>query len=636
MNKIFTIIILILVSYNGYSQDEDTKKADKHFARLEFVDAAKAYEKLVVSGKGNIYVHRQLAECYYNVFNTIEAERWLARTLQESEEPELVYKYSQILKANMKYEESNNWMKRFAELVPNDIRAKLFLENPDYLPIILGQVKKFHINTIDELNTEYSEFGGTVKNGLLYFVSSRNISRKNYSWNDQPFLDLYSANISEDGDIQNPNLLPNVINTQHHEGLVTFSPDGKTMYFARESFFDNDFVKDPESNDKQGSLKLYSSSLLSDGWSTVTPLPINNLEYSVKNPSLSSDGKTLFFASDMPNGYGGFDIYKVQLNEDGSFGEPVNLGGIVNTASQEMFPFIGDNDVLYFSSDGHLGLGGLDVFFTKETNGKYAPIRNAGTPLNSNADDFAISFTSGSDLGFVSSNRQEGKGSDDLYAIKKTEPICDVMISVRVSDKETGENILGANVGVYDKSGKLISTIISNNEGVSEFRIPCETDIKVSAIMPEYENGSADIPATSAIKKDVTILLSPIENLINDEIISLNPIYFEYNKWNITPKAAFELDQLVSLMEKYPDMVVALTAHTDNIGSSGFNQKLSDKRAKTTAQYVISKGIDKTRISGEGKGENEPKVDCGNNCSDEDNQMNRRSEFVIVSGNPNS
>ncbi|MBT8272010.1 MAG: OmpA family protein [Bacteroidia bacterium] len=636
MKKLSTLFIIALVSSLSLTaQNKNTKKADKHFNRLEFVDAAENYLKLVTDGKGDAYVYTQLAECYYNIFNTVEAERWYAKALAESESPETIYRYSQMLKANGKYDESNEWMDKFADMRPGDDRALAFRKNPDYLPKLLEKGKKFNVQNLP-LNSENSDFGGRIGNGKLYITSARNDKRKTYGWNAEPFLDIYEFTIADDGSYVAEALLSDKINSRYHEGLVSFAQDGKVMYFSRESHFDNLFVKDSVTRNKMGVLNLYRSNLLSDGWSDADPLPFNSTNYSVKNPSVSSDGKTLYFASDMPGGFGNFDLYKVSIGEDGSFGEPKNLGQKVNTEGQEMFPFISNNGTLYFSSDGHLGLGGMDVFHTKEIDGKMAPIRNTGVPLNSNADDFAFSIDEETGEGFVSSNREGGVGSDDIYAIKLLQPLCDVLIAANVTDSKTGNPLSGAIVSIVDDQGNRVSSKATNADGLAEFMVECDTDTKLEVTMDDYESSLTDVEGTNEEEVMVEIALNPIEQILVDDRVELNPIYFDYDKSNITAKAAFELDKLVQVMNKFPEMVINVQSHTDSRGSKYYNQGLSERRALTTVQYVISKGIDEARISGEGKGENEPKVDCGANCSEDDHQMNRRSEFIITGGNPNS
>lgn len=617
------------------AQNSKTKKADKYFNRLEFVKAAEKYLDLALDGNGDAYVYGQLAECYYNVFNTVEAERWYEKALETSENPEMIYKYSQMLKANGKYDISNQMMDKFASMRPGDDRATAYKRNPDYLPKILEKGKKFNVQNLD-INSEVSDFGGIVKNGKLYLTSARNSTRKNYGWNQEPFLDIYEFTISEDGSYIGESLLGKNINTKYHEGVVSFSTDGKTMYFSRESYYDDLYLKDSLSRNKQSVLNLYYSSLLSDGWSEATPVAFNSENYSVKNPAVSADGKTLYFASDMPNGYGNFDIYKAPINEDGSVGEPMNLGQKVNTEGQEMFPYSSSNGSLYFSSDGHLGLGGMDVFYTKEIDGKMAPIRNVGVPVNSNADDFAFIIDEESEEGFVSSNREGGKGSDDVYAVKKLQPICDVLVAASVTDAETGSPLKGASVALKDMEGNLLSTKATDANGVAEFIIECDTDTVMEVILDGYESAQMEVEGTNEEEVSVNVAMNKIEEIIEDNKVVLEPIYFDFDKSNITAPAAFELDKLVQIMNKYPEMVIKVESHTDIRGNDTYNQLLSDRRARTTVQYVISKGIDEARISGEGKGESELKVDCGSGCTDEEHQMNRRSEFIITSGNPSS
>jgi outer membrane protein OmpA-like peptidoglycan-associated protein/tetratricopeptide (TPR) repeat protein len=613
------------------AQNKDTKKADKQFAQYEFVKAIESYNKLVDKGEADAYVYAQLAESYYNIFNTEAAERWYAKALETSDKPEMVYKYSQMLKANGKYEASNVQMEKFASMRPSDHRAAAFRKNPNYLPKILEQGKKFNVQNAD-FNSEQSDFGGIMNDGKLYITSGRNDSRKTYGWNDQPFLDIYTITKNTDDTFQEAELVNNKINTKYHEGLVSFSPDGKTMYFSRESFYEKDFQKDSLSNRKFSQLYLFKATKLGTDWDTVETLSVNSENYSVKNPAVSADGKTLYFASDMPGGFGGFDIYKAPINNDGTLGEAVNLGQKVNTEGQEMFPYVSSNNTLYFSSTGHLGLGGLDVFYTKEIDGKMAPIRNLGIPINSNGDDFAFTIDEDKDEGFVSSNRDGGKGSDDVYSFKKLQPLCDVLITTTVLDDKTREPLSGASVSLFDAEGNKVVSKTTNAEGVVEFIVECEEDTELEVVMDGFDSKKVQVKGTNEEENNVQISLDPIEKLIAAETIDLAPIFFEFDQSNITAQAAFELDKLVQIMTKYPEMVIKATSHTDNRGPDSYNNALSERRAKTTVQYVISKGIDEARISGEGKGETEPKVNCATGCTKEQHAENRRSEFIIVTG----
>lgn len=640
MKNIFTFIALTFLSITTIdAQDKSSKKADKQFSKLEFVKAAESYKKLINNGKSSDYVVAQLAECYYNIFNTVEAEKWYATLAEDSSDPDIIFKYSQMLKANGKYKLSNKWMNKFVELRPADNRATSFLKNPTYLPKIISKGKRFNVQNLD-INSEYSDFGGALNNNKLYITSSRNTvglfdlgrwitQRISYGWNNEPYLDIYSFDVTDSGSYLNEDYLGSNINTKYHEGLASFDNEGN-MYISRESFYENEYVKDPESNNITSLIGIYK---ISKGEKNVVALNINSVEYSVKNPSISSDGKTLYFSSDMPGGFGNFDIYRGDIDENGNINNVENLGQKVNTEGQEMFPFIGDKNNLYFSSDSQLGLGGLDVFFTKEVDGKWASVRNVGIPVNSNADDFAFSMNEATGEGFVSSNRSGGKGSDDIYSIKRLIPICDVLLTANVMDAKTKLGIDSATTSISDKEGNIASTKTSSNEGVSEFMLVCDEAGKLIVSKEGYNSKIVDLKMSSEEFTSINIMLDPIEKIIVAEKIELNEIYFDFDKSNIKAEAAFELDKLVQIMNKYPEMTVSIESHTDSKGPSSYNQRLSEKRAKTTSQYVISKGIDSSRLSSAGKGESSPVVDC-TNCSKDEDQLNRRSEFIITAGNP--
>ena len=640
MKNIFTFIALTFLSITTIdAQDKSSKKADKQFSKLEFVKAAESYKKLINNGKSSDYVVAQLAECYYNIFNTVEAEKWYATLAEDSSDPDIIFKYSQMLKANGKYKLSNKWMNKFVELRPADNRATSFLKNPTYLPKIISKGKRFNVQNLD-INSEYSDFGGALNNNKLYITSSRNTvglfdlgrwitQRISYGWNNEPYLDIYSFDVTDSGSYLNEDYLGSNINTKYHEGLASFDNEGN-MYISRESFYENEYVKDPESNNITSLIGIYK---ISKGEKNVVALNINSVEYSVKNPSISSDGKTLYFSSDMPGGFGNFDIYRGDIDENGNINNVENLGQKVNTEGQEMFPFIGDKNNLYFSSDSQLGLGGLDVFFTKEVDGKWASARNVGIPVNSNADDFAFSMNEDTGEGFVSSNRSGGKGSDDIYSIKRLIPICDVLLTANVMDAKTKLGIDSATTSISDNEGNIASTKTSSNEGVSEFMLVCDEAGKLIVSKEGYNSKIVDLKMSSEEFTSINVMLDPIEKIIVAEKIELNTIYFDFDKSNIKAEAAFELDKLVQIMNKYPEMTVSIESHTDSKGPSSYNQRLSERRAKTTSQYVISKGIDSSRLSSGGKGESSPIVDC-TNCSKEEDQLNRRSEFIITAGNP--
>ena len=629
MKNILTLLIITLISFsNLVAQNNSTKKADRLFDRFEFVKAAEEYLKLANDEANDYYVISRLADSYYNIFDTKNAEKWFEKIVEEND-IEIIYKYTQMLKANGKYKESNIWMTKFSEMKPYDSRAVAFRNTPNYIDKIVEKGKKFNIQNLS-INSEYSDFGSTMFNNKLYFISSEEpgFLEKPYSWSNEGFLNIYSSYINENG-----SYLERVefddLNSKYHEGVITFMADGNTAYFTRESYFEKEYEKSEDSKTKYSQLYIYRASKQNGKWSSIESLKINDQNYSNKNPMIGPKGEYLYFSSNMPGGYGQYDIYKAKINEDGSIGDPLNLGQKINTEGQEGFPFMSEDKIIYFSSDGHLGLGGLDVFYSKNIDAKWSNVRNVGIPVNSGADDFA--FMINGDDGYISSNRPGGVGKDDIYAIKKIMPLCDILFTTNIIDSKTKESISSATTSISDNTGIIDNTKITSEKGLAEFMLECEDEIQLMVSKTGYESKMLDLKFSDIDPPVLDVYLNPIEEIIVEEKIILNPIYFDFDKSNITNKAAFELDKLVAIMEKYPDMIIRAESHTDSRGPASYNKGLSDRRAKSTAQYVISKGISEERISGVGKGEEEPNVDCSQGCSKEEHAQNRRSEFIIVS-----
>ena len=629
MKKLYTFLLLIAVSTAvTTAQNKDTKKADQLYERLQYTDAAEAYQKLLKKGKGSSYVFQQLGNSYYYINDTKKAETYYKRVARGRKvDAEIVYNYAQTLKANGKFSEYNTWMKTFAEMKPEDSRAKKFMENPNYIPLIMDEVQRYSATNLEEINSEYSDFGAFMMGKDFYFSSARNTKRKKYGWNEQPYLDIYKAT-DVGGTIKNATLLGSTdVNTKYHESTVAISPDGKRMYFDRNDYFEGDYDKSSEGVNQ---INLYYAELIDGQWKGIQSVPWNNDEYSVGHPALSPDGNTLYFASDMPGGQGMSDLYKVSVNSDGTFGTPQSLGSTINTEGKEVFPSVDSNGTLYFSSDGHLGIGLLDVFMAEANGSGFGKVKNMGTGVNSADDDFAFVFDPSTMTGFVSSNRSGGKGSDDIYAIKELEIACEVTINVTVLNEYTDGPIAGARVDMYDEFENNLSSRTTGEDGSASFLAECDKGHVLQGIMNDFESNAVVVDAASDTEVDVVIRLRPIEAIIVDDRVVLNPIFFDLDKHNIKPQAAFELDKLVAIMKKYPRMKIKVESHTDNRGSDAYNLDLSERRAQSTVQYVISQGIDKSRISGEGKGENDPEFACGTNCTEEQHAKNRRSEFIIV------
>ena len=654
MKKILTLLIVALFGLSSnFAQNNSTKKADKLFDRLEYVKAAEEYLKLAEKSSDN-YVIGRLADAYYNIFNTKDAEKWYAKIVNDNPDAEIVFRYSEMLKANGKYKESNVWMSKFSEMKPYDTRAIAFRNTPNYLDKIIKKGKRFNVQNLKDVNTVSSDFGAFTFDNALYLTSgrkqrgSKNKKYDNYSADEEYVLDVFKYDVINDVYI-NENPLE-AINTKYHEGIIAFSPSGDTMYFARETYYSKSYYKDSivknGSTNKQISvINLYRATRctkkeitwknngncnFNKGWN-VSELEINSAYYSMKNPALSCDGKTLYFSSDMPGGFGNYDIYKSEIKKDGGLGKPINLGQQINTEEQEVFPHMCCDDTLYFSSNGHLGLGGLDVFYSKNVDGKWSNVRNVGLPVNSNSDDFAFKMGEDCTNGFVSSNRSGGLGSDDVYAVKKIKPLCDILLESIVVDSKTDLPIDAALTSIKDNTGIINNSKETSQDGLVDYMFECEDEIQLLVSKEGYESKMIDIKLLDIDPPLLKIKLDPIKELIIEEKIVLNPIYFEFDKANITNQAAFELDKLVAIMMEYPDMIIRVESYTDSRGPASYNKFLSDKRAKSTAQYVISKGIDENRISGVGMGEEDPKIDCTSGCSKDDHAKNRRSEFIIVS-----
>jgi len=604
------------------AQNKDTKKADKLFKQFDYYDAAEEYLKLAENGKGDGYVHKQLADSYFNMFNAAEASRWYAKAVETPQDAETYFQYAQMLKAQGKYEEANKQMKQFAAKAPNDQRAKQFNDNPNYLPKLLDKQKQYDLKALD-LNSDKSDFGAFLLDNSLYFASARNGARKNYGWTDQPFLDIYKANYNLDGTITNAELVADV-NSKWHDGPATLTTDGNTMYFASESFLEKSFEKDKIDNKKLkiSQVNLFKASNINGKWSNITVLPFCGSEYSTGNPFLSKDGKTLYFSSNMPGSIGGNDVWKVAVNQDGSFGTPENMGTKINTEGDESFPSVSeDNKIFYFASSGRQGFGGYDLFMYDMSKGESV---NMGKPINSEKDDFSFSFHKEKNIGFISSNRS---GVDNIYLAT---PVCGVEIMTIVTDAKTGAILANAKVAIVDEKKNVIATETSNAKGEVTYYVECDKNYTVQASKDGYESNTFPVAASKGGQKKVDAPLNPIDVIVTDTEVVLKPIFFEFNKSNITQDGAFELDKLVQVMQNNQDMVIMAKSHTDNRGSDVYNLRLSDSRAKSTIQYIISKGISKDRISAKGMGETEPKVDCKEECTEEQYATNRRSEFLIV------
>ncbi|MBP2283249.1 outer membrane protein OmpA-like peptidoglycan-associated protein [Flavobacterium sp. CG_23.5] len=621
MKKITIILFFVLTCISLTAQNKDTKNADKLFGSYEYASAAKEYLSLVEKGSSDSYVYKQLGDCYYNMSNTVEAEKWYSKAIESKQDAETHYNYAQMLKSNGKYVESDDQMKVFVVMSPTDRRAIEFNNNRDYLAKLKNKEKLFDVNKI-ALNSEKSDFGAALYGNVIYFASARDETNKVYGWNNEPFLDLYESNYNEvDGTYSEPTAISE-LNTVYHEGPLTMTKDGNTVYFSSESFNEKLFVKDRTKKLKFGQVSLFKAVNDNGKWTSITPLPFNSKNYSTGNPSIDKEGKTLYFASNMPGSIGGTDIWKVAVNVDGSFGTPENLGDKINTVGDENFPFISDEGILYFSSNGLMGFGGLDVFYA-DLNKNETPT-NMGSPVNTEKDDFSFTFNKDKNIGYLSSNRS---GTDHIY---NSIPVCKSEMSTIVKNSKTGALLANSRVVFLDADKNVLDTKTTNDQGEALYNTSCQNQFSINVYKDGFVTKSFPLAKIEKGKQTMEALIDPIEMIVTETEIILKPIYFDNNKSVITPQGAAELDKLAYAMSQNDKLVIYIKAHTDSRGTDEYNIDLSQRRANSTVQYLISKGITADKLSAKGFGESELKIDCKENCTEEEHALNRRSEFMIV------
>lgn len=635
MKTNFLILLLVFCTSSLFAQK---KLADKFFSNYGYVKASELYEKALENGDDSEHVLTRLGDCYYNNSNSEKAAYWYGKAANKFDiNTEHLYKYIQSLKSIGDYSEADKWLKIFIAIQNGDSRITDYDANNSTKYDELNNVDEKQIIEITNLpfNSKYSDFGSFKFNNQLIFASARGDDEaKKYTWNKEPFLDLYQVKIEENPESIEfgiPELLQaSKINTAFHEASVTISNDGKTMYFTR----DNVTRKNKLDYDKKGTshLKIYKTSLIDGTWKNIVELPFNDEVYSTGHPALSVDNKKLYFVSDREGGLGQTDIYEVDILEDNKFSEPENLGKKINTMGREMFPFVSKDSTFYFSSDGHLNLGLLDIFKSNHIKDSIAEPKNLGAPFNSGYDDFAFFGMSDKEnqTGYFSSNRPGGIGNDDIYSFNAYR--CSQIITGIVMDSISNLVLADVSVKLINKVGKVINKIQTNENGAYSFEVDCDQKYTVFAEKPNYKEYHKDI-VTNLEKEKINEHNIYLQSLIRGNQIVINPIFFDYDKWNIRTDAQYELENIVDILRLKPDMVIKIESHTDSRGRDKYNLKLSNKRAKSTQDYIVSRGIAPERIeSAIGFGENQLLNKCSNGvkCSPEQHQNNRRSYFYIV------
>ncbi|TRW23538.1 OmpA family protein [Flavobacterium zepuense] len=617
---------LVLCATVTFAQSK-LKKADNLFANLAYIDAAKAYEDYfttVDNPKPQSLINA--AESNYYTGNTGKAVMYYEKYIESGvivEGANIDLHYSQALRMEKKYDQAD--LVLFSMYKHDENRVQELTKQKTYLDSINGKPEKFELKNLAS-NTAMADFGTVFYNKQVVFTSAKDSVRngaKVYDWNGQPYLSIFIADRNADGTFSNEKKFLNNAQTGYHNAAVGFSPNLKTVYVS----VNNVDKQDKLQNSKKGTnnIQLVYGEIQGDRLTKKQTAPFNSADYSVGQPAVSSDGKWLYFVSDMPGGYGATDIYYCKLYPDGALGTPKNAGPQINTQGREMFPYY-DGGTLYFSSDGHYGMGGLDVFKSTLADDSYTLPQNLGKPVNSNRDDFAY-IINNEGWGYVSSNREGGRGDDDIYYFTPKDVTCEQVITGKVTNKKSGEPIQGVQIKA-NVAGSAVSTA-SDKEGVYSITIPCDAKPDVTAALEGYTTNKPDANGNVELQayKDLVKLEDNVEK------VDINPIYFDFDQYYITPQAATELDKVVFVMQHFPDVVIKIESHTDSRGKDDYNLRLSDDRAKSTYSYIVSKGIDPKRIeSVKGYGETQLRNKCSNDvpCTDEEHQLNRRSDFIIV------
>jgi outer membrane protein OmpA-like peptidoglycan-associated protein/tetratricopeptide (TPR) repeat protein len=647
--KIKVIVLLILSFTSVLAQKTKLATADKKFDNLAYIDAIEIYEKVALKGYKSTELFQKLGNSYYFNANLVEANKWYGElfALGQEVEPEYYFRYAQTLKSTGDYKKANEYLALFSQKTASDNRAKIFTSNKDYLSEIKKNSGRQNIEDAG-INSEYSDYGGAFYKDNFIFTSARDtggVSVVKHKWTNASFYNLYSATVTSEGYLVNPEPMSRKVNSKFNESSSVFTKDGNTMYFTRNNFLNG---KQKTDDSKTTLLKLYKASKLEDGqWGNVIELPFNSNDYSCAHPALSPDDKILYFASNMPGSVGQSDIFKVTINNDGSFGKPESLGGGINTEARETFPFVTDDNEIFFSSDGQLGLGGLDVFSMKIfQDGSMSKVYNVGSPVNSPKDDFSYIFDTKSKFGFFSSNRDGGKGNDDIYKFVETIPLpynCKQVVSGVIQDEETKQIVANAKVTLFDEDMNVINGMIANENGEYKFEgLDCEKTYFVRAESNDYETVETSIVSGSTPGE--TIVTLPINKRFKKvgvgsdlaKTFNIRIIYFDLDKSNIRQDAALDLEKILAVMKQYPSMKIDVRSHTDCRQTEKYNLALSDKRAKSTIAWLIKNGISPDRLTGKGYGESQLINDCGcepkndSKCSEVEHQANRRSEFIII------
>lgn len=636
--------MLLIVANTAIAQVTTAEKADYFFSELLYAEAIPEYEKLLKTSSDTDYVHQKLAECHLMMRNVEKARPHLKAAVRAANPPppDFYFMYGMALYSIGDHTGAEKWLKKYETYGKNDVRIKTFLQNGTLVPIVFNQGEHYEIEPVN-FNSIYSDFGAFVKENTLYFSSARTNDEKEklYGWNGEPWLDIYK--LKENDPLSKPVPLPGNVNSDFHESSMAFSINHKkqnVIYFTGNKYFKfkgKNYINKRKKNDLNAkmNLKIFSAIRSSGEWKVNQDLAINSYRYSTGHPFVTTDGKRIYFTSDRPGGYGGSDIYYAPIHKRGGIGKPVNAGPVVNTTGNEMFPFVDKDGRLFFTSDGHVGYGQLDIFSTVlNLDDEIAGIVNLGMPINSPSDDFAYFEKHEGGTGYISSNREGGVGSDDIYKFKFTPSLS---IEGRITDRINNKALDSVSVTIYDeKDNTVIANLLTDRNGnyytylnrksVCRVEVSRKTHSKTSDLI------TADQTPSTVRKIPHNISLEPIMNV--KVLANLDKINFNFDKSDIRPDAAFELDKVVKLITTtYPEMKINIEVHTVPLGSHTYNDKISAKRAESIYNYLIENGVHESRIvthKGYGKRKSINNCAVDDKCTNKELEQSRRVEFPII------
>jgi outer membrane protein OmpA-like peptidoglycan-associated protein/tetratricopeptide (TPR) repeat protein len=634
-----SLLVVSFFSTNCFAQK--VEKAEKAYDNFAFIDAIKTYERVAAKGYKSEELFKNLGNAYYFNGQSENAAKWYTELFNMSSTagPEYYYRYAQSLRSTGDNAKANQILEKLSKISNDDSRVELFLKNKNYLEEIKANSGRYKIEDAG-INSIYSDYGTAIYDNKLVFTSARDtgsLGQRKHTWTNQHFTNLYSATLNEDMTVENPIKFDQNIKSKFNESTPVFTKDGQTIYFTR-----NNYLEGKRGRNTEGItlIKIYKAKLVNNTWSNVEELPFNSDSYSTGHPALSSDEKTLYFASDMPGTLGQSDLFKVSINNDGTYGNPVNLGPKINTEGRETFPFVNDENEIYFASDGHPGLGGLDVFMSKlDSNGSFNEVINVGSDINSPKDDFAYIIDTNSRMGFFSSNKDGGLGYDDVYRFTETKKlVCEQVLNGKVIDQLTNQVIPNAKISLLDKELNLISETTTDDKGSYNLAVECGKTYSIRIQKTDYTPKEEQI-VISKLTGNTNIVTKLDKDECNVKVggdlgkcFGITMIYFDLDKSDIRPEAAIDLEKILDVLLQNPTIELDIRSHTDSRQTFKYNESLSDRRAKSTIAWLIKNGISASRLTGKGYGELQLINKCADGviCTEEEHQQNRRSEFIIT------